>query len=365
MSSGGWALVPESLIMNRGTMNVRHTSMRIVAAAAVGALAVGTLTALPAQAAPSATTGLYGSADPTYNGVTRQSLAIMGQLSNGITPPKAAITWLVNQQCADGSFQAFRADLAVPCAASDPVNYSGPDTNQTAVAAAALALAGRQDAARRAVVWLNGVQSADGGWPYYPGGDSDANSTSLAILALRNVQPQDRSARVPNAVSYLAGIQIPCGQAGGGALPYQAGGAPSQLASSEAMAGIVGKFPVAQAVPLTRNPRCTGSVEKKLASYLAMNITKNGVLTSDFGTGADYGSTARSIIGLNALEAGKAAVARGSRALQANARAYALPKGVADPGALGLLMLVADATGVVPKSYGGVNLVRTLSASIR
>jgi hypothetical protein len=346
-------------------MHLRTSLKRAFVLATASAIAVTTVAALPAQAAPSATTGLYGSADPTYDGVTRQSLAIMGQLSNGITPPKAAITWLVHQQCTDGSFQAYRSDLTKPCSASDPVNYSGPDTNQTAVAAAALALAGKTENARRAVVWLNGVQSGDGGWPYYPGGDSDANSTSLAILALRNVQPQDRSARVPNAVAYLAGIQIPCGQAGGGALPYQAGGVPSQLASSEAMAGIVGRFPVAQAVPLTRNPRCTGSVEKKLASYLATAITMNGVLTSDFGTGADYGSTARSIIGLNALEVGKAAVARGSRALQSNARAYVLPKGVADPGALGLLMLVADATGVNPKSYGGVNLVRTLSASIR
>jgi hypothetical protein len=120
-----------------------------------------------------------------------------------------------------------------------------------------------------------------------------------------------------------------------------------------------------QDTTLTRNPRCTGSVERKLASHLAAEITKSGTLTSDFGTGADYGSTARSIIGLNALGVGKAAVARGSRALQAQARAYALPDGVADPGALGLLMLAADATGVNPRSYGGVNLVRTLSSSIR
>lgn len=346
-------------------MNVRTTTLRIAAAAAAGALTLGALTVLPAQAAPSATAGLYGTGDPTYNGVTRQSLAIMGLLSNGITPPAAAITWLTGQQCADGSFQAYRADLSVPCPASDPVNYSGPDTNQTAVAAAALALAGKQEAARRAVVWLNKVQSADGGWPYYPGGESDANSTSLAIIALRNVQPQDRSARVPNAVAYLASIQIPCGQPSGGALPYQAGGVASRLASSEAMAGIVGTFPVVQDTTLTRNPRCTGSVEKKLASHLAAEITRSGTLTSDFGSGPDYGSTARSIIGLNALGAGKAAVARGSRALQANARAYALPDGVADPGALGLLMLAADATGANPKSYGGVNLVRTLASSIR
>lgn len=346
-------------------MNVRTMTVRIAASAASVALAVGAVSTLPAHAAPSATTGLYGTADPTYNGVTRQSLAIMGLLSNGITPPAAAITWLTRQQCADGSFQAFRPDLAVPCAAPDPVTFSGPDTNQTAVAAAALALAGRQESARRAVVWLNAVQSADGGWPYYPGGESDANSTSLAIVALRNVQPQDRSARVPNAVAYLGRIQIPCGQPNGGALPYQAGGVASQLASSEAMAGIVGTFPVVQDTTLTRNPRCTGSVEKRLASHLATEITRSGTLTSDFGTGADYGSTARSIIGLNALGVGKAAVARGSRALQSNARAYALPNGVADPGALGLLMLAADATGANPRSYGGVNLVRTLASSIR
>ena len=346
-------------------MQLRTSLKHSFVLATASAIAITTMAALPVQAAPSATNGLYGSADPTYDGVTRQSLAIMGLLSNKITPPASAITWLVNQQCADGSFQAYRSDLIKPCGASDPVNYSGPDTNQTAIAAAALALAGKTESARRAVVWLNGVQSGDGGWPYYPGGGSDANSTSLAILALRNVQPQDRSARVPNAVTYLSTLQIACGQPDGGAMPYQGGGVANRLASSEAMAGIVGKFPIVQDATLKRNPRCTGSVEKKLASYLATSITKNGVLTSDFGTGADYGSTARSVIGLNAMGLGKAAVARGSKALQANARDYALPKGVADPGALGLLLLTAEATGADTKSYGGVNLVRTLSSSIR
>lgn len=346
-------------------MSTNTIARRFIVGFAVGTLATGAFVAPNASAAPSATTGLYGAGDPTFNGVTRQSLALLGLLSNGLTPPKSAVAWLVNQQCADGSFQPYRADLTIPCPPSDAEKFSGPDTNQTAVAAAALALAGNQKAARSAVVWLNGVQSPDGGWPYYPGGASDANSTSLAIIALKNVQPQDRSARVPNAVTYLSRIQIPCGQVDGGALPYQAGGASNRLASSEAMAGTVVTFPITQNPTLTRNPRCAGNAERKLASYLAGEITRSGTLTSDFGSGPDFGSTARALIGFNALGVAKAAVARGSRSLQANASEFALPKGVADPGAIGLLMLVADATGVNPKSYGGVNLVRTLSSSIR
>lgn len=339
---------------------MRRTTLR----GAIGALAIATAiaAAIPAHAADR---GLYGSSDPTYDGVLRQSLAIMGLTSVDVPPAPQAIAWLVDQQCADGSFQPYRANSSTPCATADPVNFTGPDVNSTATAAIALALAGEQTAARKAIVWLNNAQNADWGWPYYVGGQSDANSTALGILALRTVSPQDRSARVPNAITYLGTLQVPCGASSGGALPYQAGGAANSLASSEAMVSMASGFPIDRAVKLTRNPRCGKGVAARLASYLAAQISANGALTSDLGTGQDLGSTARAVVGLSELGVGKAAVRTGTQTLRTSARDYAFKNGVANPGSIGLLLMVAEATGSSPRNFGGINLVTTLTGSMR
>jgi hypothetical protein len=326
------------------------------------ASAVAISIAAPARAADR---GLYGSTDPTYDGVLRQSLALMGLTSVDLPPAPSAVTWLLGQQCADGSFQAYRKDTTVPCTASNPTAFSGPDVNSTAAAATALALVGEQSAARKAVVWLNEVQNDDWGWPYYVGGESDANSTALAIVALRTVSPQDRSARVPNAIGYLTPLQFPCGSASAGALPYQAGGAANSLASSEAIAGVGATLPIDRAGPLKRNPPCGKAMPTRLASYLASQITAKGALTSDLGTGQDLGSTARAVIGLSGLGVGRAAVRIGTRTLTSTARDFALKGGVANPGAIGLLLMVAEATGTSPRNFGGVNLVSALTGSMR
>jgi len=339
--------------------------MKRIMRAAITVFAASALAVLSTAPAHAADRGLYGSADPTYNGVLRQSLAIMGLASVDVTPAKPAVTWLLGQQCTDGSFEAYRKDTTVPCGPSNPTEFSGPDVNSTAAAAAALALAGEQAAARRAVVWLNNAQNDDWGWPYYVGGDSDANSTALGILALRTVTPQDRSARVPNAIDYLATLQFPCSTATGGALPYQAGGAASSLASSEAIASIGARLPVEPSTSLKRNPPCGKGSLTRLASYVAAQISTAGALPSDLGTGQDLGSTARSVIGLTAMGVGRAAVRTGTRTLVAGARDYALKDGVANPGSLGLLLMVAEATGTSPRSFGGVNLVSTLTGSMQ
>lgn len=326
------------------------------------ASAIAITIAAPARAADR---GLYGSTDPIYDGVLRQSLAITGLTSVDLPPAPSAISWLLGQQCADGSFEAYRKDTTVPCTASNPTAFSGPDVNSTAAAATALALVGEQSAARKAVVWLNNAQNDDWGWPYYAGGESDANSTALAIAALRTVSPQDRSARVPNAIGYLASLQFPCARASAGALPYQAGGAANSLASSEAIVGVAATLPIDRAGVLTRNPPCGKGMPTRLASYLASQITAKGSLTSDLGTGQDLGSTARAVIGLSELGVGRAAVRTGTRTLTSAARDYALKGGVANPGAIGLLLMVAEATGTSPRNFGGVNLVSALTGSMR
>jgi len=158
---------------------LRGTRCFIVTATIAGLLAF----AAPATAAaPDA--GLFGSSDPTYDGVYRQSLAILALEEAGATVPASAITWLKAQQCLDGRFMAYRASLRTACPAPDPEAFTGPDTNSTALAAMALEAVGEKAAAAKAVKSLVASQNPDGGWGYTFGSPSDANSTGLILAAL-------------------------------------------------------------------------------------------------------------------------------------------------------------------------------------
>jgi hypothetical protein len=333
---------------------------RGLAVAAVGALA-GSLLATPASAATD--TGLYGSQDPTYDGVFRQSLALMGLAAQGAAPPATAVAWLVRQQCADGSFQAYRPDPSVACGPSDPATFTGPDSNSTALAAVALFQSGRVLQARRAVTWLNSVQTADGGFPYYAGGASDASSTGLALLALQTVVPQDRSARVPNGQRYLGSLRLSC--ASGGGLAYQKGQAAGTFSSAQGYLGLTRALPVEPAARRAANPRCGSDVRANVGSFLAASIMESGAIPSSFGSGPDLTSTGFAVLGLNAAGVGREAVARGTRALVAGAPTYARSEGAAVPGAIGVLLLVAEATGRDARAFGGVDLLTALNGSLR
>ena len=76
--------------------------------------------------------GLYGATDPSFDGTFRQGLAVLGLVSQGVTPDATAITWLTDQQCTSGGWEAYRADVSVACGPPDPVNFIGPDSNSTA-----------------------------------------------------------------------------------------------------------------------------------------------------------------------------------------------------------------------------------------
>ena len=112
----------------------RRLTIALIAAVA---LAAG-LVSSPAHAAEPDTRGLFGIQDPTYDGVYRQSAAILGLTATSAPVPAPAVEWLLRQQCADGSFASYRPDPAQPCPAADPGNYTGPDTNSTAAAVMAL-----------------------------------------------------------------------------------------------------------------------------------------------------------------------------------------------------------------------------------
>jgi hypothetical protein len=169
-------------------MNVRRRSSA-AALAAIAVLGAATAPAVAADPSPSASAspstppGLYGTTDPQYDGVWRQSLALLAQDTAGVVPSSKAVKWLTDQQCANGAFAPFRADPAGACDAKTMV-----DTNNTAAAVQALAaLGGHEAETGKAVAWLRAVQNKDGGWGYTAGGASDANSTSVVVGALAAV----------------------------------------------------------------------------------------------------------------------------------------------------------------------------------
>ncbi|GLX48479.1 hypothetical protein Shyhy01_14290 [Streptomyces hygroscopicus subsp. hygroscopicus] len=349
-------------------MNVRRNAAALAAigvlAAAAPATAAGPSPS-PKAAVPS---GLYGTSDPTYDGVWRQSLTLVAQRTLGYDPATAAVDWLTGQQCADGSFAAFRATPAKACDAKTVV-----DTNSTAAAVQALHATGGHDAAvTKAVDWLKSVQNKDGGWGYNPGGPSDANSTSVVVGALAATGADPASVRTSGKSPYdaLASWSIPCDQDGGGALAYQPDKKGKLAANADATAAGVlaalGKGFVAEAGKAPAAHACAeGDGPARIAdnggAYLAAAVARTGHLLSVM-PGAenqpDYGNTADTVVALAAD--GRTAPAKKAYAfLEKHAGPWAAQTG---PAAYAQLILAAHSVGAQPGDFGGTSLVTSLNA---
>ncbi|MEU8586762.1 prenyltransferase/squalene oxidase repeat-containing protein [Streptomyces sp. NPDC048664] len=356
-------------------MNVRRSAVALTAtAAAVFGAAVPAVAATPA---PSATpsvkipAGLYGSADPTYDGVWRQSLSLLAQHTAGEKPAASAVGWLTGQQCANGAFAAFRADAATACDAKVMV-----DTNSTAAAVQALAaLGGHDDATGKAVTWLKSAQNKDGGWGYNAGGPSDTNSTSVVIGALAATGEDPAKVVKDGASPYdlLAAFSLPCAK-DGGALAFQPDKkgalAPNADATAAGVLGALGKGLVTTAGTAKAGACAAASGKKPTpaevarngAAYLAQATAENGHLMSVM-PGAtdqpDYGNTADAVVAL-AAQGGAKAAQKQYAWLEKNAGAWAKTSG---PAAYAQLVLAAHAVGADPRHFGGTDVVAALNAT--
>lgn len=345
--------------------------------------------ASPADKSPAPGAGLYGEADPTYDGVWRQSLALLAQDTTGVTPSKKAVDWLASQQCDDGSFASYRPDPAKPCGAKTVA-----DTNATAAAVQALAaLGGHGKAVQKATDWLKSVQNDDGGWGYNPGSPSDANSVSVVIGALVAVgeDPAKTTAGKEDDSPYdaLLDFRLGCDAKAGarGAFAYQpdkkGGLAPnSDATAAAALAGEGASFVVEPlekdeaeaAEPLECDDGGDGGAEQNAsdpedaaeagAAYLTGVLKKNDWHLMSALPGSedqpDYGNTADAVLALSAGGHGDAA----------RSTLGWLEKHVGDwdryknsPAALGQLVLATHAAGADPRDFGGVDLVERLNAT--
>jgi hypothetical protein len=210
-----------------------------------GADLVGALLATRRTAAPDA--GLFGDGDPTFDGVFRQSLALLGLAAAGTAAPADATQWLTAQQCASGGWRAHRADPSSPCPDPDPANFTGEDTNSTALAIQALAALGVEPAAGDPLDWLDSIQNENGGFGFFAGDPTDANSTGLAAQAVvaRGEDPgAGRWATAGGSVyGALLDLQLGCEAPAGdrGAFVFQAGGPADVFATTQAVPGAAGR----------------------------------------------------------------------------------------------------------------------------
>ncbi|MGW2440176.1 prenyltransferase/squalene oxidase repeat-containing protein [Streptomyces goshikiensis] len=358
-------------------MNVRRSAAALAASAVLCVGAAPTALAAPSPSpAPVLPSGLYGKNDPTYDGVWRQSFALLAQHTVGLRPAEEAVAWLVGQQCAEGGFAAFRPDATAAC---DPKTML--DTNATAAAVQALKALGDQDAAvKKGVDWLKSVQNEDGGWAYAPGTPSDASSTSVVIsaLAVAGEKPADvKSKAGKSAYEGLLAFQLGCSAepaADRGAFGYQPadGKLPANAdATAAAALAALGKGAVVSA-PSADTPAAAlacpaGSADPAAAAqgaagYLAEALKKDGHLTA-LTPGADQptpdtGNTADAVIAL-AAAGHKQSAASALEWLKANSAAWSKD----NPAALASLVLTAHATGTDPKAFGGTDLVAALNAT--
>lgn len=314
--------------------------------------------------------GLFGSQDATFDGAFRQSLSILGLVSVDRKVPRAAIAWLIDQQCADGSFTSYRTDTSAPCPPVDLSSFTGPDTNSTALAAMALMSTDQIRPARKAVRWLIDQQGRDGGWPYLAGLESDASSTGLTLAALRKSDiPRARPAKAP-ARSFLTSLVAGCetDEAQRFGLGFQPGSPVDSFSSVQGLLGLAGTLPVREREQRRGGAKVTcdseGAVDRALPAVSRWVIrqlnTNDGSIPSSFAPGeTDWNSTALGILGLVSARLGGNATDGAVATLAGNIDDYIIGDGDR-PAALGTTLLVTSATGNDARSFGGTDLIKRL-----
>ena len=370
--------------MSHGSTYVRAAILGVVGMLAAATLLASTAAAATPAPAPvkpiaiavaaSPNVGLFGAQDPTYDGVYRQSLAILGLLTTGHLPDNPAVGWLLAQQCSDGGFTAYRANTSVAC------SRSSEDENVTAVAIQALVALVKPTTT--AVARLEQFQLADGGFydnTAFGPAASDANSTGLALsaLAAAGVNPATiTSTTGKTGDDYLRSLQIACtATTGAGAYDFQGEATlhANDYATVQALLGELGKsFPAFPAYPGGSIPACPTSIADAATSaaaatsYLAARLAATkGAIPSALGSGTDWTTTANAVLDLEAAHAGSAAIAPALTALQADTKTYVKTAGAYAPGPLATLLMVAHATGVDPTAFGGVDLATALLSTER
>ncbi|MDG4859438.1 terpene cyclase/mutase family protein [Streptomyces sp. T-3] len=356
-------------------MNISRSAAALAAATAVLFVAgapAAQADETPSSSAPPAAlpSGLYGKKDPKFDGVFRQSYALLAQDTVGVKPAAKAVDWLTGQQCDSGGFAPFRADPSEPCNSKTPV-----EADATAAAVQALSALGGQDkTVKKAVSWLKSVQNQDGGWGYNPGLPSSANSTGIVIGALvaAGEKPADvKSQKGKSAYDALPALSMDCkdGEGAFGLADFKTGKlAPNADATAAGVLGSLGQGLVVKAADKQSPAQCAKADDveqaaKNGAAYLTSTLGKDGDHLMSAMPGAedqpDFGNTADSVVALSAAGLTDQAK-KSSDWLAKNSADWAKENG---PAAYSQLIFAAHAAGADPKNFGGTDLVKALNAT--
>jgi hypothetical protein len=353
-----------------------HRSGPVIGAvSATAAIVAGLVLFVPstAQAATStdpAFIGLFGKQDPTYDGVYRQSLAIIALDAANADVPTPSVNWLLRQQCGNGRFPSFRSDVSGPCGSAEL-----GDADSTSLATIALTRVGRNQAAQASLDWLIKQQTRSGGWEFSAGFGPNTNTTGLVIQALiaRNVDPDTVKTRHTGA-QFLSKLQLDCSSDAvddRGALDFQTETplVANDYATAQATQALAGSsLPVEPAagsgeLPAYTCPGNTGATPAGAASgYLGRTLDANGgLIPSSFGGGSDYGSTVNAVLSLVASHHGSSQVASAMTALESHANDFLRDASNHPlPASAAALILAEHATQGSPRNVDGINVVHLL-----
>lgn len=177
-------------------------------------------------------------------GPYEHAYGMMALVATGMPVPETAIEAARGSQIEDGSW-AFDGTM-------DP---GAGDTNTTAMMVQALVAAGsRDEMVSRAMDYLLATQNEDGGFPYQPGAESDANSTALGLQALIALNDPVNAEAQANAETALLGMQNESG-----AFHYMAS-APDDnaFATTQAIPALAGvAYPLPAVMPVLATPAAT------------------------------------------------------------------------------------------------------------
>ncbi|MFI0943963.1 prenyltransferase/squalene oxidase repeat-containing protein [Streptomyces sp. NPDC021020] len=301
-------------------------------------------------AAADASAGCAAKGNYAYaTSVFSQSLGVIAQLRAGDTAAAAGpIAYLESLQNADGSWPSL-----IPA-------HGDSEVDSTAMAMMALDLAPGKDAAdavAEGASWLAGRQLADGGFPG-AAGDS-VNSAALAIqgLALEGTRYAPQIAR---ARAFLAGQQ---NKDGGFRVAADSDQKDSDLrASTQAVGGAVG-------TSFGRLLRDVGDQKAAAAgsAYLVAQLKGGDHLANDYGP--DYGQTADLALALAATGGQDTALTKATAYLAGHVADYADPAGTSAypgpySGSAAKLTLLAEVMGQDPHTFGGFDLPATLTGHV-
>ncbi|MBB0230504.1 prenyltransferase/squalene oxidase repeat-containing protein, partial [Streptomyces calidiresistens] len=359
----------------RGATALAGATLLLLGTAAPAGADDATATPSPASAGAE---GLYGDTDPTWDGVWRQSLAMLALEAAGEPAPPAAVTWLLGQQCPEGGFPAHLPEPGAACDGDPAV-----DTNATGMAVQALAAVADGDAAAdaaldSAVEWLLSARNEDGGWPYASGGESDANSTAVALSALYAIgaDPAEVAGAEEALLAFRLGCEAP--EAERGAFVWQPEEDGSRYANELATVDAVLALGAAAGDRAPDGPPATPACEDDgdgdggngvgpaealeggLAWLLSHTTEGGGWVRSPFDNSPMPGPTARVAHGLAAggwTEEARAVLAPVEEEVAGGGDAYEGAGTVAE------LILAVEAVGADPTDFGGVDLTARLIAS--